>query len=125
MFDIRTKKTILLYLLILLVTLCFASYGGVSEFNANLSRGFMRNVYEMWMPSFPMLPMGWNYVLFIPYCILMFYFIRKIRILSFEFIICLTFTIIYGFIYAQPRFREPLMPIIFLWLALKSDSKFR
>ena len=108
-------KTTILYFAILGLTLLFASYG--ATFNFHPSLGFMRNLYEMWMPSFNLLPVSWTYILFIPYVFFMFYFLRKVKVLSFEFLIVITFTIIDSLIYAQPRFREPLMPILFLWFA--------
>lgn len=112
---ILRRRMISLYISILILTLTFASYGTI--FNFHPSQGFMRNFYEMWMPSFNMLPIQWNYILFIPYVCFMFYFVRHIEIISFEFLITITFTIVYSIIYAQPRFREPLMPILFLWFA--------
>lgn len=121
MFDLHLKKTIILFLAILGVTLLFASYGNTFKFHP--SQGFMRNFYEMWMPSFNMLPVYWNYVLFIPYVGLMFYFIRNIEFNSFEFLIVITFTVVYSIIYAQPRFREPLMPIIILWFTKQKFYK--
>lgn len=113
--DIHFKKTILLYTLILGLTLLFASYGATFKFHPSL--GFMRNLYEMWMPSFNMLPVQWNYILFVPYVVFMFYFLRNVEIKSFEFLIVITFTLVYSMIYTQPRFREPLMPILILWFA--------
>ena len=115
MLDIRFKKTLLLYIAILVLTLLFASYGATFKFHPSL--GVMRNFYEMWMPSFNMLPVQWNYILFIPYVVFIFYFVRNVEIISFEFLITITFTIVYSIIYAQPRFREPLMPILFLWFS--------
>ena len=69
-------KMIVLYVLILLVQLAFVSYGGVSDFNKNLSQGFMTNIYEMWKPDFGFASCYssiWNYILITPYLFLMFY----------------------------------------------------
>lgn len=123
MVDLRFKKTLLLYFSILGITLLFVSYGAVGVFNAKLNQGFMRNFYEMWMPSFNMLPVYWNYILFLPYILFLFYFIRNVDVKSFEFLITITFTIVYCLIYAQPRFREPLMPILILWLSKRIENE--
>jgi len=99
--------------------LLFVSYGGVMDYNNNISHGFMKNVYEMWKPDFPQAAVYgwyWNVILGVPYIIFMFYFFRKVDYVSFEFITVSTFIIAYGFIYANGRFREPLMPLLILWV---------
>jgi hypothetical protein len=42
---------------------------------------------------------------------------------SFEFITVSTFIIAYGFIYANGRFREPLMPLLILWVCKNKPWK--
>jgi hypothetical protein len=114
------SKNMITYCLIMLTMLLFVSYGGVIDFNNNASHGFMRNVYEMLKPDFPQAAVYgwyWNIILGIPYIIFMLYFFRTADYKSFEFITVITFILVYGFIYANGRFREPLMPILFLWLA--------
>lgn len=114
MFDLYFKKTVLLYFLILAVTLMFSSYGETFKFHP--SQGFMQNFYEMWKPSFNILPVGWTYILFVPYTLFIIVFIRNIDS-WFEIIVVVTFTIIYSIIYANARMREPLMPILILWFS--------
>jgi hypothetical protein len=105
--------------------LLFVSYGGVAEFNTRINPGFMRNVFEMWKPDFTQAAvygLYWNVILGLPYVIFLFYFFRHVKVLSLEFILVLTFTIIYGLIYANARFREPLMPFLFIWFARRLEK---
>lgn len=113
-FYLRDKKMIL-YFVILGIMLMFASYGKTFQFHPK--QGFMQNFYEMWKPSFNMIPLFLSYILFLPYILFMFYFVRHVDVRSFEMMIVITFTLVYSLVYGQNRFREPLMPILILWFA--------
>ena len=109
---IKDKR--ILFASILILMLGFVSYGNVMNYNLEMSKGFMANVFEMWKPSWAI----WGNPIFAVIQGLFFlYFIRNVNWKSFEIAIVLTFTIIYGFIYAHTLMREPLMPILILWFA--------
>jgi hypothetical protein len=109
---IKDKRMLLVSVLVLMTG--FISYTNVINYNAGLSKGFMSNVFEMWKPSWAI----WGNPIFAVIQGLFFlYFIRNVNWKSFEVAIVVTFTIIYGLIYAHTGMREPLMPILILWFA--------
>jgi hypothetical protein len=110
----------------MITVLLFSSYGTVMSHNLGISQGFMRNVMELYKPDFPCATyywIGFNVVIGIPYLIILFVFLRNVKIFSFETLIVLTFTLIYGFIYANGRFREQFFPLIILWLGKYLEMK--
>lgn len=109
---IKDKR--ILFVSILVLMLGFISYGSVIDYNIGMSKGFMANVFEMWKPSWAIYS---SWIFAIPQALFLLYFIRNVELRSFEVAIVLTFTIIYGFIYAHTLMREPLMPILILWFA--------
>lgn len=111
---IKDKR--ILFASILILMLGFVSYGNVMNYNLEMSKGFMANVFEMWKPSWAI----WGNPYFtILQGVFFLYFIRNVKLKTFEVAVVLTFTIIYGLIYAHTLMREPLMPILILWFANK------
>jgi len=100
---------------ILLIVAAFQSYGTVVT-NTFISshQGVLQNIWELWKPVFTRLPSWWNYILFIPYSFMMFMFIRKQKIWSYQFELFCIWTVVYGLIYGLARYREPLIPVILL-----------
>lgn len=88
---------------------------------------FMWNIWELWKPSFNMIP-GYNpvflYLQMPLYIMLMFTFIRKVKLKSPIFVLCLILTFAYGFTYGQQRYREPLMSLILLTVIPKRSKLF-
>lgn len=114
------KECLLIFLIITAVYLFmigFSSIGGVVEYNRTLSQGFMDNVWEMWKPSFGVsdayLYHSLTYLQAVPYLVLGWLFIRKAQIGVSVFLIA-GFTIVYSSVFAQPRYRDPLIPLILL-----------
>lgn len=118
-YFLRNRK-LLQFILIPVIILGFVSYGGVIKANINLSKGHMLNFWHIWQPSFnTSIAYGkvFVYLQMIPYILSMFYFIKKIKILSAEFGVFIILSLAYGLIYAEPRYREPFMPLLFLFIA--------
>ena len=104
-------------LLIPLIMIPFGSSPAIVM--AKSHTGFINNIWEIWKPMY-ISDMGLiNTVLMfqIPfYVLLMFLFIRKVPIISIEIALCVIFTGIYVFNYAIPRYHEPLIPLIVLFV---------
>lgn len=103
-----------------LIILGFVSYGGVISTNHSLSKGFMSNFWNLWKPAFNLsviFSRYFVYIQFLPYVISMFYFLRNVKLLSIEFGIFLILTLVYSVIYSEPRYREPFMPLLVLYIA--------
>ena len=81
-------------------------------YNLSISQGKMQNVWQIWKPVFGVLTLYnriWDWILLLPYCAMMFLFLRKIPILSWEFFTAITITVVYGMIYGTSRHRDPAM----------------
>jgi hypothetical protein len=100
----------------------FNSYAGVLEFNLtrNNQFGFMQNFFELWKPSFAVSaeysPI-WNYIQIAPYIFLMFFFLRHVKILSYEFLLFVTISLAYSIIHGGSRLREPFMMVLIIWFS--------
>jgi len=111
---------IYLLLAIPLIILGFVSYGGVIHTNNSLSKGLMQNFWNLWKPAFNVsliYSKAFVYIQFLPYAAAMLYFIRKVKLASIEFGIFTMLTVVYCIIYSEPRYREPFMPFLFLYIA--------
>lgn len=109
-----------LVIIIPVIILGFVSYAWVTNGQHSAGTGMMKNFWALWQPSFN-ISIGYGkifvYLQFLPYVAAMLYFIRHVKILSPEFGIFLILSLAYGIIYAEPRFREPFMPLLFLFIA--------
>lgn len=98
----------------------FVSYGGVVTSTHTYSHGAMLNFWKLWQPSFN-ISIGYSklfvYIQAIPYIVSMIYFIRYVKILSMEAMVFIFLSILYSSIYAEPRYRELFMPLLFLYIA--------
>lgn len=104
---LRNKKEWLI-LIIPIIMLGFVSYGIEQP-----PGKFMQNVWEMWKPSF--YPTGFfNYLQMPFYIIIIFLFIKKITIFDPTLLIVISFTLVYGYLHGEFRYREPLIPLILL-----------
>lgn len=131
------KETLLLFFIILAIYLFkdnkiwlliaipltiipFSSFGGVIIFNHSSSKGFLSNFWNLWKPAFDIFVLyskWFVYIQALPYTLMIIYFIRKTRALTPEFGLFLLLSITYSIIYGQPRYREPFMPLLFLFCA--------
>jgi hypothetical protein len=122
------KKQILLFLSVIFVIMLFNSYGEVLTFNLYQYKpfGYMQNFWEMWKPSFGVSadysPI-FNYIQMPFYVFLIFYFIRKVNLLSWEFLLFITITLTYTVIHGNARYREPFMMVLVLWFAKQITNK--
>jgi hypothetical protein len=122
------KKQILLFAAVLFVIMLFNSYGEVLTFNFYQYKpfGMMQNVFETWKPSFGVSAeySAWfNYIQMPFYIFLLFYFIRKVNLFSWEFLLFVTITITYGVIHGNARYREPFIMVLILWFAKQINNK--
>jgi hypothetical protein len=103
----------------------FISYSGVVSANLSLSKGMMLNFWHLWQPSFN-ISIGYGkifvYIQALPYILAMLYFIRHARLISIEFFIFAFLSIVYSFIYSEPRYRELFMPFLFLYVSVPLSS---
>lgn len=109
-----------LIILIPLIIIPFSSFGGVIRFNHNYGQGFLSNLWNLWKPAFDITVVyskWFVYLQVIPYSIVFFYFLRNVKLFSLEFCIAAGLSIVYGIIYGQPRYREPFMPLLLLYIA--------
>jgi hypothetical protein len=127
---LEIRKQILLFLSVLFVIMLFNSYGNVMSFNFHEYKPFgaMQNFWELWKPSFGVsaeYSAMFNYIQMPFYIFLMFYFIRKAEILSWEFVLFVAITLTYTVIHGNARYREPFMMVLILWFAerIKSNNK--
>ena len=121
--DAFIRDTLSFFAVIFAIML-FNSYGEVLMFNLYQYKpfGMMQNVFETWKPSFGVSAeySAWfNYIQMPFYIFLLFYFIRKADLFSWEFLLFVTITITYGIIHGNARYREPFMMVLFLWFAKK------
>lgn len=124
-YVLRDKREYLL-LAIPIIILGFVCYGGVISANRSLGNGFMSNFWELWKPAFNIsvaYGKAFVYIQAVPYTLAMLYFIRHCRLLSQEFGMFLILSIVYGVIYGDPRYREPFMPMLFLYIGPLLQSK--
>ena len=118
------EKPLECYILLMLAILPFQSFGGVLDFNFAKSQGYTWNMWKMWSPSFlPVLQYGewWNYLLALPYLIIMFLFIRRVEIISWPFLFVLSVSLCYAFTCGSPRYKEILFPAI-LYIIFKEQK---
>jgi len=98
----------------------FVSYAWINNGQHTAGNGMMKNFWSLWQPSFN-ISIGYSkifvYLQFLPYIFSMFYFVRHVKIFTPEFNIFLILSIAYSVIYAEPRFREPFMPFLILFVA--------
>jgi hypothetical protein len=100
----------------------FNSYGSVLAFNLYEYKpfGIMQNIFEMWKPSFGVSAeyspiFNWLQMPF--YIFLLFYFLRKTEIFSWQFLLFLTITLTYGIIHGNARYREPFIMVLVIWFS--------
>lgn len=118
------KRKLLLVGLILFVTLLFQSPGSAVPYSYGMNMNFMNAVYEIWKPSFPILNYYWEgftWLLAVPYLILMWIFLRKVKLDEPTLWIAGIYTLAFGLILGYPVYREPIMPLIILWLFSEND----
>ncbi|RPI19696.1 MAG: hypothetical protein EHM58_00390 [Ignavibacteriae bacterium] len=103
-----------------LIVIGFSSSANVvGSCQQTMSFGFMNNIWELWKPAFntSIYYSKWFvYIQAIPYLILMWYFLRNVNFFSTEIFLIILFTIVYSFMYSCQRYREPLMPLIILFV---------
>jgi hypothetical protein len=122
------KKQILLFSVVIFCIMLFNSYGHVLTFNLYTYKpfGFMQNFWELWKPSFGVSAeySSWlNYIQMPFYIFFMVYFIRKVNILSWEFILFLVITLTYTIIHGNARYREPFIMVLILWIGQRITGK--
>ncbi len=79
----------------------------------------MQNYWELWKPSFAVsseYSEVWNYIQIVPYICLMFFFLRKVRLLSAEFFLFVLISLTYSVIHGSSRLREPFMMVLIIWI---------
>lgn len=100
--------------------LLFQSYGiGLLKFNLRVHQSFTNGLMAFWRPEF--IFQIWTYIFYplyaIGYCILAFFFLRKIRLDSwqflFVFISMIAFSIIVGSV-AMIKYRDMVVPVMLL-----------
>jgi hypothetical protein len=110
-----------LMLVIPAIVIGFSSSGNViNSCQYYMTHGFMNNVWELWKPSFNTsisYSVWFVYIQAGPYLLLMWYFFRNIPAFSIEIFLVLLFTITYSLLFSTPRYREPLMPLVILFVA--------
>jgi len=115
------------FLVVIFGIMLLNSYGSVLHFNLYTYKPFsyMQNFWEMWKPSFGVSaeysPI-FNYIQMPFYIFLMFYFIRKVNLLSWEFLLFVTITLTYTVIHGNARYREPFMMVLVLWFAKQINN---
>ena len=114
-------RNAMFFCLVIAGIMAFNSYGHVLYFNLHTYKphGFMQNFWEMWKPSFAVSSIYWegfNYIQMPFYVFAMFWFIRKAKIFSYEFILFATMALTYSIIHGNARYREPFIMVLFLWI---------
>jgi hypothetical protein len=86
----------------------------------------MQNFWELWKPSFGVsaeYSTIWNYIQMPFYIFLMFYFLRKVKLFSWEFFLFITITLTYSVIHGNARYREPFIMILILWVGQQINNE--
>lgn len=124
-FFLKHKKYILITT-ILLIIISFSSFGEIVKRNHILHTGFMNAIWELWKPAFNT-SVGYSsifvYTQFLPYSVILLYFFRHCKIFSSEFLLFVIISLTYSTIYAEPRYREPFMPVLFLFCSPAIEKK--
>lgn len=93
---------------------------GFISYNTNhgeQSAGFINNIMNLWKPSFDISVLYSKWFVYIQapvYMILLWFFIRNVNFFSTEIFLIAGFSIIYGLVYSEPHYRDPLIPIILI-----------
>ena len=94
----------------------FAVWSGLINYTINASQGYMQNFWEMWKPCFGALTSFnsiWNYILIIPYIIVLCIFFRNVNIKSWQFITVIIQSMFFTLTIGQNRYRIlAMLPII-------------
>lgn len=121
MYLFRNKKAWLMLAVPLIMT-------GFISYNTNHgahSAGFINNIMNLWKPSFDISVLYSKWFVYIQapvYMALMWFFIRNVNFFSTEMFLILGFSIVYGLVYSEPHYRDPLMPLILI--SVLSSNKF-
>jgi hypothetical protein len=86
----------------------------------------MQNFFELWKPSFGVSAEYshiWNYIQMPFYIFLMFYFLRKVKLFSWEFFLFITITLTYSVIHGNARYREPFIMVLILWVGQQINNE--
>ncbi len=107
-------------ILILLVVLVFQSPGtGLLKVNFEQEQSFTQNFVQFWTPRF--ITHEWttalNFVYSFVYLGILFYFIRKIDVFSWQFVLTVIVCVVFSYslcVSQTHRFRDILMPMMIL-----------
>jgi hypothetical protein len=108
-----------LLIIVPVIILGFVSYSRVIGYNHALSKGFMANFWAMWKPAFN-ITVNYSkifvYIQALPFTLAILYFIRHTRLVSVATVLFCLISVVYCLIYSEPRYREPFMPFLFLFI---------
>jgi hypothetical protein len=117
---LASLKSLKILTLLSLTILLFQSFGGgLLSYNFTIRHSFTDGLMAFWRPVF--IFQAWTNLLYIPYsigyCVLLFYFVRKVEIESWQMIFLLVVMVVFakiGYVYAVYKFRDMLIPIMLL-----------
>ena len=105
------------FIWILIIMVPFQSVGILVD-TAYVKVKYLQNFWNLWKPVF-VVPsvhwIGWNYILAVPYSVLIILWIRRGKICSIQLAMFIVLSVVYTLVFGSSRYREPFMITLFLW----------